>query len=51
MKLKGYGYLESAALYCAVKSVGKSIPIFTYKIPKPENFVSIINNLKLESEK
>ena len=51
MKMKGYNYLESAVLYCAVKSVGKSVPVFTYKIPKPENLMLMINDLKLEREK
>lgn len=46
MKMRRYNYLESAALYCAERSMGKSSPIFVYKIPQPENLVSMINEMK-----
>lgn len=51
MKEKGYNHLESVALYYAEKSVGKSSPIFIYKVPKPENLAALLNDLKRVNEK
>ncbi len=51
MKTRGYNYLESAALYCAEKSVGKSSPVFIYKVPRPENLPLMINEIKGEDIK
>lgn len=42
MKTEKYNYtkynrMERLALYCAERSVGKSIPVLVHKVPKPEN--------------
>lgn len=48
MQAEKYNPIELMALYCAKRSVGKSIPLLVYKVPKPDNLAMMIRELTQE---
>lgn len=46
MKKREYTIIEKTAVYLAKRSLGKSVPIFSYKVKKPVNIEECFEKVK-----
>lgn len=45
---KEYSIIEKLAIYLAEKSIKKSVPIFSYKVTKPQDIENCMKNIKID---